>query len=172
MHYKIYPADLADEEWPYIGLHIRAPTATGRPRIPASRETLDAVFYLVRSAGCQQAFVIPGKPARLQLVGCGAGRRSATFGNRTLGVTRHSRASPSPLTQYQHRTIRPPKDLLGEARPEDSLEPRPPLTLGHDQAGVDLFAEADNLLLRSALSEVGRRDGAPELLFYMPRLSV
>ncbi len=73
MHYKIYPADLADEEWPYIGLHIRAPTATGRLRIPASCETLDAVFYLVRSAGCQQAFVIPGKPARLQLVGFGAG---------------------------------------------------------------------------------------------------
>jgi hypothetical protein len=121
--------------------------------------------------------VQPPAPRRLRpvtdaLVGLGAGRWSATFGSQPLGVTRHGRASLSPLAHDQHRAVRPPEDLLGQARPEDPLKPRTPLTLGHDQTGVDLFAEADDLLFRPPLPVVGRREGTPELLFYPPRLII
>jgi putative transposase len=46
-----YQTDLSDAEWSYIEPHIPTPKASGRPRVHASREILNAIFYIVRS-GC------------------------------------------------------------------------------------------------------------------------
>lgn len=46
-----YLADLSDEEYAVLAPHLPAPCATGRPRVHAWRELLDAIFYALRS-GC------------------------------------------------------------------------------------------------------------------------
>jgi len=47
-----YTTDLTDAEWKLIAYCFSKPAATGRPRQPAPREVLNAVFYLLRT-GCQ-----------------------------------------------------------------------------------------------------------------------
>ena len=64
---KTYQTHLSDEEWSYIGPHLPAPDAPGRPRLHALREVLDAIFYIVRS-GCAwrllpHDFPTAGKPS-------------------------------------------------------------------------------------------------------------
>ena len=46
-----YQTDLSNEEWKLIEPHLPAPKKHGRPRVYTLRETLDTVFYIVRS-GC------------------------------------------------------------------------------------------------------------------------
>jgi putative transposase len=48
---RAYQTDLSDAEWTYIEPHFPTHEATGRPRVHALREILDASFYVVRS-GC------------------------------------------------------------------------------------------------------------------------
>ncbi|MDP8973580.1 MAG: IS5 family transposase [Actinomycetota bacterium] len=49
---RAYQTDLTDAEWTCLKAHLPAtPKTTGRPRVHAPREILDAVFYVVRS-GC------------------------------------------------------------------------------------------------------------------------
>ena len=48
---KAYQTDLSDAEWACIEPHLPAPKPSGRPRVHALREILNAVFYIVRS-GC------------------------------------------------------------------------------------------------------------------------
>jgi transposase len=48
---KAYQTDLSDAEWTFLGPHLPAPKATGRPRMHSTREILNAVFYIVRG-GC------------------------------------------------------------------------------------------------------------------------
>ncbi len=49
---RAYQSDLSDAEWACLKAHLPAtPKTTGRPRLHAPREILDAVFYVVRS-GC------------------------------------------------------------------------------------------------------------------------
>jgi len=48
---RAYQTDLSDAEWSYIEPHLPIPEASGRPRVHALREVLDAIFYIVRS-GC------------------------------------------------------------------------------------------------------------------------
>jgi putative transposase len=50
---RAYQTDLSDAEWTCLKAHLPATpkTTTGRPRLHAPREILDAVFYVVRS-GC------------------------------------------------------------------------------------------------------------------------
>jgi putative transposase len=49
---RAYQTDLSDAEWACLKAHLPAtPKTTGRPRVHAPREILDAVFYVVRS-GC------------------------------------------------------------------------------------------------------------------------
>jgi putative transposase len=48
---KAYQTDLSDAEWSCLEAHLPTPEVTGRPRLHAPREILDAVFYIVRS-GC------------------------------------------------------------------------------------------------------------------------
>lgn len=46
-----YQTDLSDSEWPYLESHLPEPKATGRPKLHAAREILDAIFYVLKS-GC------------------------------------------------------------------------------------------------------------------------
>ena len=48
---KAYQTDLSDEEWSRIEPRLPAPKASGRPRVHALREILDAVFYVLKSGG-------------------------------------------------------------------------------------------------------------------------
>src|SRR5260370_9389852 len=46
-----YQSDLTDEEWWEIEPHLPEPSATGRPRSWAMRESINGIFYVMR-AGC------------------------------------------------------------------------------------------------------------------------
>src|SRR3954467_10206453 len=48
---KAYQTDLSDAEWSCIVPHVPVPKASGRPRVHALREILNAVFYILKS-GC------------------------------------------------------------------------------------------------------------------------
>jgi putative transposase len=48
---KAYQSDLSDAEWSCLEPHLPAPKATGRPKMHATREILNAIFYVVRG-GC------------------------------------------------------------------------------------------------------------------------
>ena len=48
---KAYQTDLSDAEWSCLEAHLAAPKATGRPKMHATREILNAIFYVVRG-GC------------------------------------------------------------------------------------------------------------------------
>jgi putative transposase len=48
---KAYQTDLSDAEWSCLEFHLPAPKATGRPKMHATREILNAIFYVVRG-GC------------------------------------------------------------------------------------------------------------------------
>jgi putative transposase len=48
---KAYQSDLSDAEWSCLEPHLAAPKATGRPKLHATREILNAIFYVVRG-GC------------------------------------------------------------------------------------------------------------------------
>src|ERR671912_1389506 len=48
---KAYQSDLSDAEWSCLEPHLPAPRATGRPKMHATREILNAIFYVVRG-GC------------------------------------------------------------------------------------------------------------------------
>ena len=48
---KAYQTDLSDAEWSCLEPHLPTPKASGRPRIYALREILDAIFYVLKS-GC------------------------------------------------------------------------------------------------------------------------
>jgi putative transposase len=48
---KAYQSDLSEAEWSCLEPHLAAPKATGRPKMHASREILNAIFYVVRG-GC------------------------------------------------------------------------------------------------------------------------
>src|ERR687893_1081694 len=48
---RTYSTDLTDIEWEYLEPHLPAPTRRGRPRLHATRNILDAVFYVLKS-GC------------------------------------------------------------------------------------------------------------------------
>jgi putative transposase len=48
---KAYQSDLSDAEWICLEPHLPAPKATGRPKMHATREILNAIFYIVRG-GC------------------------------------------------------------------------------------------------------------------------
>ncbi len=49
---RAYQTDLSDAEWACLKAHLpTTPKTTGRPRVHAPREILDAVFYVVKS-GC------------------------------------------------------------------------------------------------------------------------
>ncbi len=48
---KAYQTDLSNDEWSCLEDHLPGPKATGRPKIHATRNILDAVFYVLRS-GC------------------------------------------------------------------------------------------------------------------------
>jgi putative transposase len=47
-----YPTDLADNEWQVIAPLLPAPDKPGRPRQYAWRDSLKAVFYVLRT-GCR-----------------------------------------------------------------------------------------------------------------------
>jgi putative transposase len=48
---KAYQSDLSNAEWSCLEPHLPAPKATGRPKMHATREILNAIFYVVRG-GC------------------------------------------------------------------------------------------------------------------------
>ena len=48
---RSYSTDLSDEEWGCIEPHVPPPNRRGRPKTHATREILDALFYLLKS-GC------------------------------------------------------------------------------------------------------------------------
>ncbi|HZC83878.1 MAG TPA: IS5 family transposase [Rubrobacter sp.] len=48
---KAYQSDLSDAEWICLEPHLAGPKATGRPKMHATREILNAIFYVVRG-GC------------------------------------------------------------------------------------------------------------------------
>jgi putative transposase len=48
---KAYQSDLSDAEWNCLEPYLPAPKATGRPKMHATREILNAIFYIVRG-GC------------------------------------------------------------------------------------------------------------------------
>jgi putative transposase len=48
---KAYQTDLSDAEWSCLEPYLAAPKATGRPKMHATREILNAIFYVVRG-GC------------------------------------------------------------------------------------------------------------------------
>jgi putative transposase len=48
---KAYQSDLSDAEWSCLEPHLPAPKAIGRPKMHATREILNAIFYVVRG-GC------------------------------------------------------------------------------------------------------------------------
>jgi putative transposase len=48
---RSYSTDLTDAEWSCLEPHVPVPSERGRPRIHATREILDAIFYVLRS-GC------------------------------------------------------------------------------------------------------------------------
>ena len=47
-----YSTDLSDKQFEIILKYLPSPATTGRPRVYALREILNAVFYLIHS-GCQ-----------------------------------------------------------------------------------------------------------------------
>lgn len=48
---RSYSTDLSDAEWRHLEPHVPPPNKRGRPRAHATREILDAVFYVLKS-GC------------------------------------------------------------------------------------------------------------------------
>src|SRR5438132_5469681 len=48
---RAYPTDLNDNEWNVIAPLMPQPKSTGRPRLHAWREVLNAIFYVVKN-GC------------------------------------------------------------------------------------------------------------------------
>ncbi len=48
---RSYSTDLSDAEWGCIEPHVPSPNGRGRPKTHATREILDAVFYVLKS-GC------------------------------------------------------------------------------------------------------------------------
>src|SRR3954466_3834504 len=48
---KSYQTDLSDAEWTCLENNLPAQKTAGRPKIRATREILDAIFYVLRS-GC------------------------------------------------------------------------------------------------------------------------
>src|SRR5918994_4957334 len=71
-----YQTDLSDAEWSYIEPHIPTPKASGRPRVHALREILDAIFYIVCS-GCAWRLLcpttlLPGRPSTITTLELGA----------------------------------------------------------------------------------------------------
>lgn len=58
---KPYRTDLSDAEWACLRDHLPAPKGTGRPRVHALREILDAIFYIVRG-GCAWRLLPHGLP--------------------------------------------------------------------------------------------------------------
>ena len=48
---RAYQSDLSNAEWSCLEPHLPAPKATGRPKMHATREILNAIFYVVRG-GC------------------------------------------------------------------------------------------------------------------------
>src|SRR3712207_8409472 len=63
---------------------------------------------------------------------------------------------------HEHRTIRPPADLLGEPSPKDPLEPRASVASHYDQTSVELFTQSDELPLGVSLLVVRGRDARSE----------
>jgi transposase len=64
---KAYQSDLSDAEWSCLEPHLPAPKATGRPKMHATRDVLNAIFYVVRG-GCAwrqlpNDLELPGKPS-------------------------------------------------------------------------------------------------------------
>ncbi len=51
MNRCVYPTDLTDAEWAFIGPPLPVPGQAGRPRVHRRRAILNAIFYVVRS-GC------------------------------------------------------------------------------------------------------------------------
>lgn len=51
MNRQLYPTDITDAEWSYLAPHLPMPKARGRPRLHSGRESLNAMFYALRS-GC------------------------------------------------------------------------------------------------------------------------
>jgi putative transposase len=49
---KAYQTDLSDAEWSCLEAHLGAPKATGRPKMHATREILNAIFFYVLRGGC------------------------------------------------------------------------------------------------------------------------
>jgi putative transposase len=47
-----YQTDLSDAEWSCLEAHLGAPKATGRPKMHATREILNAIFFYVLRGGC------------------------------------------------------------------------------------------------------------------------
>src|SRR5215204_5097657 len=56
MSRHVYPSDLSDAEFRWVEPWLPPPHPTGRPRVHAQREILDAIFYVVRT-GCQWRFL-------------------------------------------------------------------------------------------------------------------
>jgi transposase len=52
MERAIYPSDLTDAEWPVIEPLLPMPAPRGRPRKYGLRESVDAIFYVIRT-GCR-----------------------------------------------------------------------------------------------------------------------
>jgi putative transposase len=48
---RAYQSDLSDAEWAYLKPHLPSPKHGGRLRVHTVRETLGAIFYVVRG-GC------------------------------------------------------------------------------------------------------------------------
>lgn len=48
---RAYQSDLSDAEWAYLKPHLPSPKPGGRLRVHTVRETLGAIFYVVRG-GC------------------------------------------------------------------------------------------------------------------------
>jgi putative transposase len=48
---RTYPTDLSDDEWVYIEAYLPCSEGSGRPRLHALREILNAIFYVLKS-GC------------------------------------------------------------------------------------------------------------------------
>src|SRR5262245_12886570 len=51
-----HPSDLSDAEFRWVEAWLPPPCSTGRPRVHAQREILDAIFSVVRT-GCQWRFL-------------------------------------------------------------------------------------------------------------------
>src|SRR5215204_5863254 len=59
---RAYLTDLSDAEWSYLEPYFTTPKATGRPRLHNTRETLDAIFYILKKSGCAWRLLPHGFP--------------------------------------------------------------------------------------------------------------